>query len=120
MTDGLAEKYLEYGRTEREDLFWAWEEVTNLVLYAPHEAWPFVLQLIGLAPDESLAYVAAGPLEDFLCEHGDAFLSALRSAAENDARLRQALCGVWGKNRMNAIVWDEVQRLCGRKKIGPN
>jgi hypothetical protein len=70
MTAGLVQTYLEYWRTKREDLFWAWDEVFDLVMDSQHES------LAGRA-------------------RADSIVPVLRSAVENDARLRQALRGVW-------------------------
>jgi hypothetical protein len=115
MQNDLIAKYFEYWKTRRDDLFWAWQEVTNKVLYSPEEAWPIVLELIRAAPDDAaICYVAAGPLEDLLCEHGESFLARLAAVAENDRRTREALRAVWGQNRMKPSVWSEVQRLAGQ------
>lgn len=111
MPSDLVAAYFEYWKTEREDVFWAWNEVTDKVLYDPDQGWTLVLALIRAAPsDAALSYVAAGPLEDFLCKHGESYLPRLQEVAA-DPRVKQALRGVWGKNRMKLAVWSEVQRL---------
>lgn len=116
-SENLISAYFEHWRTKRSDLSWAWDEVTDRALGAPEEGWPFVLELIHAAPDEAaLSYVAAGPLEDFLCKHGELFLGRLAIAAQNDPRVKKAFQGVWGKNRMKEEVWSEIQRLCGRDR----
>lgn len=108
----LISAYFEHWRTKRSDLSWAWDEVTDTVLAGPEEGWALVLELIRAAPDDTaLSYVAAGPLEEFICKHGERFLDRLALAAQADPRVTKALQGVWGKNRMKAEVWAEIQRL---------
>ena len=50
--------------------FWAWTVFQELVDHQPEVAWPMLLELIRLAPDEHLDSIAAGPLEDFIARHG--------------------------------------------------
>lgn len=111
----LVNKYFEHWKTKRSDLTWAWDQVTDTILSRPLDAWPLVLELLRAAPnDAAVSYVAAGPLEDFLSKHGASFLAPLASAVESEPRMKQALRGVWGKNRMKPGVWSEIQRLRGR------
>ena len=64
-------------------------------------AWPMLLVLIERAPDDAaLAYVAAGPLEDFVRTHHDGFGTRILDEARRNARFRLALRGVWG--------WEEL------------
>jgi hypothetical protein len=110
----LVEKYFEHWKTKRDDLAWAWDEVTDKVFRSPSEAWPLIIELIRTAPnDAALSYVAAGPLEDFLCKHGESFMGRVATAVDQEPRFKQALQGVW-KNSMKQWVWVEVLRLSGR------
>jgi hypothetical protein len=60
-------------------------------------AWPMLLALIQRAPDdEALAYVAAGPLEDFVLKRHDRFGARMMEEARRNERFRLALRGVWG------------------------
>jgi hypothetical protein len=80
-----------------------WDTLAQL-LTGPSEvdqAWPLILALIEQAPsDEALAYVAAGPLEDLIHAHGAEFGDRIVDQARRDPRLRQALGGVWGWERV--------------------
>jgi hypothetical protein len=52
--------------------------------------------LVELAPEgESAAFVAAGPLEEFVVAHGDQYLEAISSQARASQKRQQALGGVW-------------------------
>lgn len=63
----------------------------------PEDAWPLVVELVEQAPSEdALGYVAAGPLEDLIQQHGDAFADRTIERARADQRWRSALLGVWG------------------------
>lgn len=111
MNAELIAKYFEYQRTRDAKLHWAWEEVQARVDRDGLAAWPLVLELIRAAPDDAvLNYVAAGPLEELLCDHGDAELLASIEVSL-DARVKQALRGVWGRGRMRREVWSELERL---------
>ncbi len=71
----------------------------------PLAGWRVTCLLIKKAPsDESLAYVAAGPLEDLLAFHGPAVIDHVAVAARADERLQLALSGVW-LNRASR-VWE--------------
>jgi hypothetical protein len=108
----LVTAFFRYHRTRRDDLFWAWEEVTALVHAEPEAAWPLVRTLVAESQGETeLYYVAAGPLEDFLALHGKRFLQRILADADADDQLRRALGGVWGGERMDPEVWRAIQAV---------
>jgi hypothetical protein len=108
----LVSSFFAYHRTRRDDLFWAWEEVTAIVHADASAAWPLLRRLVDEARGEAeLYYVAAGPLEDFLSLHGLAFIERVVADAEDDDNLRRALGGVWGGERMAPEVWRAVQAV---------
>ena len=89
--------------------FWAVEAMWDMVARDPEGAWSILLELIGRADgDRALAYIAAGPLENFLVAYGEAFLPRVEAEAGRNAKFRRALVGVWGENRMPE---DLVRRL---------
>jgi hypothetical protein len=108
----LVSSFFAYHRTRRDDLFWAWEEVTAVVHSDAEAAWALLRRLVAEARGEAeLYYVAAGPLEDFLSLHGTAFIGRVVAEAEEDDNLRRALGGVWGGERMTPEVWRAVQAI---------
>lgn len=73
----------------------AWDEMSELVDSEPERAWHVIQLLIGAAPDYGvLSAVAAGPLEDLIDQHGDAFMPRIAEKAKTSARLRICLRGV--------------------------
>jgi hypothetical protein len=66
--------------------------------------------LIADASDEkSLAYAAAGPLEDLLHKHGDVVIDRVELHARTDPKFRLALTGVGGRG----VVFDRLRRAIG-------
>jgi len=118
--DALVEAYLAHGRArfegpEREDLSWAYDRVTEIVDgKSVADAMELTLALVDKSPLEILNYVAAGPVEDLLSRHGRATIDPLLKAAETDAKLRLALAGVWGENRLESEVYRRLQEALAR------
>lgn len=58
-----------------------------------------------------LAYIAAGPLEDLLRNHGAAVMALIERECVTNERLRLALSGVWIEredpiwDRWYALIW---------------
>src|SRR5215472_12798330 len=77
----LASTYLRYHTLKRDEDFWAFEAMDNLVRVNPSEAWEVTQILVSTASsDEALAYVAAGPLENLLQMKGFNWRSAVSGA----------------------------------------
>jgi hypothetical protein len=57
--------------------------------------------------------LAAGPLEDLLCEQGDFIIEDVESLAASDGEFRKLLAGVW-KIAMSVEVHARVQRAASR------
>jgi hypothetical protein len=63
----LADTYFRNHATRREEDFWAWQKVQEIVRSGDlDKAWNITLLLLEKAPNEALGYVAAGPLEDII------------------------------------------------------
>ena len=100
----LASTYLRYHTLKRDEDFWAFEAVDNLVRVNPSEAWEVTRILVSTASsDEALAYVAAGPLEDLLKKHGTAVIDRIENESTTNERLQLALSGVWGLGHNNPV-----------------
>ena len=93
---------------------WASDEVDKAVEEHPRRALSVIAGAVSAAPgDRDLALIAAGPLEDLLCLHGDQIIDEVERLAANDDRFRRALSGVWGENRMAPTTRVRVDTALG-------
>ena len=77
-------------------------------------AWPILLALIDRAPDDpSLAFVAAGPLEDIIRKRHDRFGERILGEARRSYRFRLALGGVWGWETLPQPFGNQLLSLAG-------
>jgi hypothetical protein len=87
-------KQLEIG--EPADVWAAWDAVSDQIQAGGPGALELVVALIEAAPDsQSVANVAAGPLEDLVHEHGDDLVEQLETLARQSPAFAAALHGVW-------------------------
>ena len=122
--DGLIEAYLDYGRKRRggtkestKEERWAYDAVCKITdSDDPEEVLPFVIALLKVTPDDQLNWVAAGPLEDLLREHGAAVIDRVLKHAERCPQIRLALDGVWGIEDMDPSVGTKLDEARGRWK----
>ena len=107
----LIDAYLAaFGREAGAENFWAWDVLDTLVGRRPDIAWPILLRLVQRMPEEGLGDLAAGPIEDFLSQHGPRAIDAVEAEAATNPRLRRALSMVW-RLGMTDDVWRRVQSL---------
>ncbi|HKV11997.1 MAG TPA: hypothetical protein VJ725_27885 [Thermoanaerobaculia bacterium] len=96
-----------------EEHQWALDKLHRLVRFLPERAWPIIVRMVELAPSEAAVdVIAAGPLEDLLCFHGEAFIERIEKEAKEDPHFRFALGGVWQRT-ISEPVWRRVNRLTG-------
>lgn len=92
----------------------ATSELNRLVAEDPEAAWGLIRRLVARAETPvALECVAAGPLEDLLCEAGPKFIARVETAALEDAQFKRALATVWGFNRMQHDVRARVSAAAG-------
>ena len=85
-----------------------------LIEERPNEAWEHILALISQAREESLGYVAAGPLEDLLSRHGLAIIDRVEETATSNPRFASCLTGVWGHISFEPSVYARIQNIVHR------
>lgn len=121
----IADGWLAYQRTTEvnsrgavvkpagDDLFEFVVKVDDLVRKEPEIAW-LAIQLIflGCRNDFERACLAAGPLEDLLAKHGEAFIERVEKAASEDKDFRELLVGVW-RSVIPLPIWERLQRAAG-------
>lgn len=76
-----------------EHHFWSFDAMSTLISEEPDTAWTILLEMLRRADDDGrIAILAAGPLEDIL---GPLMFDRIAAEARTNAKLRQALSGVW-------------------------
>jgi len=94
---------------EQDTNFWAFEEFDRLVRRQPEDAWEAVLAVLAATTDEyTLSNLAAGPLEDLINQHGEAFIDRIETLARCEPRFQELLCGVWRGSTPE--IWHRVVR----------
>jgi hypothetical protein len=92
--------------------FWAWEAVDGLRCRDPLAALDLAFEAVRRSEDDAtLAYIAAGPLEDLIVDHGERFIDRIEMEAAREPRFRRALRGVWGRDRMLPNVAERLERV---------
>jgi hypothetical protein len=77
------------------------------------DIWLAILHILAKSPpDEVLAVLAAGPLEDLIHYKGDDFIDRIELHARRDRAFHQLLNGVWKSG--SDEVWARVERICAR------
>ncbi len=105
----LVDDYFEFWTCRDESLFWACEEIDDLVREEAEVGWAIVQKLLSAARSrEDLGYVASGPLEDLLRYHGATVKAPVLKELLTNDRLRYAL------GRAYLSDWDIEQAARSR------
>ena len=121
--EALAKGWIEHHRhvdtgsddtRDRNEFFWAWEELHELVRREPDTAWAVLLDILNRdCSPPVMANLAAGPMEDLLAHHGPEFIDRVERQARQDVKFRSMLGGVW-QNAMSDDIWRRVEAVRGR------
>jgi hypothetical protein len=90
-------------------------DLYELQYHDPETLWALILEIH--RRDQSITIqqvLSAGPVEDLLVQHGDAFIERIEVEARQDPQFAKLLGGVW-KNRMSDTVWNRVQSVWDRR-----
>ena len=121
--ESLIARWLEYLRTpegspERESRSAVLSEFDGLCTSAPEIAWRAILAIRERESDkEILCVLAAGPLENLLSDHGEAFIERVEQLARADPTFRKML-RIMYRMFMSEEVWRRVQAAAGRGSTG--
>src|SRR5687768_11985937 len=101
----LVEVYHRHGLQRRDEDFWAWQRVHDIVNGPdPEHAFALVLALVAAAPDHRLEHVGAGAVEDIVETHAPVLIDRFEIEARRDPRFREALGSIW-------LVAEEIDPL---------
>ena len=99
-----------------QQTFWSFDEVWKSLGKSPHRFWGMIKAMTIAAPDKAaLAYIGAGPIEDFLSAYGDTFIDAIEQFAASNENFRFALSCVW-KSDISDDVWQRVTNALGEQE----
>jgi len=91
---------------------WACDALDALVKNDPDAAWPLIVEIVNDAADDpTLAYIAAGPLEELIVLHSSAVIDRIESTAATNGQLRRALSGVWLQGNVPSQVFERLAVL---------
>ena len=110
--DELTDVYLRHHATNRDEDYWAFEEVQRRVRADLAQAWEVVQILVEKADaSTSLGYVAAGPIEDLVDGYGDSALDVIETACETNEKMQLALSGIWLEPESPVLIrWRDLMK----------
>jgi hypothetical protein len=113
LVEGYFRHAVSVAKREPDETFdWAFDDMADLIGRDPESACPVIVALVARATDDAtLAYIAAGPLEDTLVRHGSRIIDRVAQAAQSDGRFRRALTGVWAHARLPSDVLRRIEIL---------
>ncbi|HTV14933.1 MAG TPA: hypothetical protein VME68_09470 [Acidobacteriaceae bacterium] len=112
--DWIAYWHAPDGSPERAALSRA-TDLYELEYHDPETLWSLILAIHH--KDQSIPIqqvLSAGPIENLLAKHGDAFIDRVESEARRDPSFAKVLGGVW-RNSMSDSVWHRLQAVWDRR-----
>ena len=89
----------------------ALELILELVRSDPDQGWALIVALADRAPDQDgVELLGAGPVEDFVREHGEAYLDQIDEAATQSPKRRSALTYTYGWDKQPKSVRERLSR----------
>ena len=95
-----------------QETFWAWEAIRDVVERGEADAWFVLSELVRRSSLDGLGAIGAGPLEDWLGDHGEKVIDLVEEVAAQDQRWRIAISSVW-QGKMREELWQRVVRTRG-------
>ncbi len=109
----IAAQNAQENSSEREKNYWAISKLFHLTIDDPETSWDVIIQIHNSKISESVrGSLAAGPLEDLLVDHGQAYIGQVRNLAKQDQLFKQTLKGVWLDCNDNPIC-EEFYQIAG-------
>lgn len=102
-------------REEDAGNYIGFSEFDWVVQKEPEKGWQAILAALQDPHLEAhLGTLAAGPLEDLLSYHGEAFISRVENEAKSNPKFAWLLGGVW-QCQMTDEVWNRIQQVWDRR-----
>lgn len=88
-------------------LWWSIDKFMEKVQTDPDLAWEAILSIAHRQPSQRvLGMLSAGPLEDLIEQHGEAFINRIEQVANTDASFRKMLENLWESGTPE--VWQRI------------
>lgn len=92
-----------------EPLWWPIQKFFDLGIDEPESIWEAILLIIKKTSSQKvIGILAAGPLEDFIEEHGSQWIERIEIEARRNPHFRHLLGGVWQSNTPE--IWARVEK----------
>jgi len=93
---------------DEDETDWAWDTLYTCCHDHPELAWQIIRRFLDydLTPWVG-SNLAAGPLEDFIAYHGEAYIDRIESLASASRKFNDLLWGVW-QRRTPDHIWNRV------------
>jgi len=116
IVDGyIALRHASKGSPKHDELFWAFNEMCDIVAVDPDRAFKLILMILGKDDSpEVVQILAAGPLEDLLADHGEAMIGKVEAEARKNPKFAFLLGGVWPSS-IAKNIWRKVEILRERQ-----
>ena len=110
VTAWIAAEQAQPGSPEQATNWWAVSAVMDWALEGEgDQLWQFILEVYKRdLPDNVIAVLAAGPLEDLLVKRGVDFIDRIEELALKDPKFNYLLGGV-GRNTITDEVWQRIE-----------
>lgn len=75
---------------------WAVDEFINLAFHQPNTLWEMIVRILEIDRSENIVEaIGAGPLEDLIVQHGEAFIDKVERLAAISPSFKTAMQHVW-------------------------
>ena len=101
--------------TEKGKFSEPWERLEEAMRYDPKMAFRIIEEIHYILTSEKeinyqlMGLLAAGHLENLLCDQGQEIINEVEFLASNDDEFRKLLCGVW-KSEIDDAIYTRVKR----------
>jgi hypothetical protein len=102
-------------KQEEAENFIGWDEFAWVIQKEPEKGWEAILTAIGDARlERHMGTLAAGPLEDLLSYHGEAFIVRVEAEARSNPKFAWLLGGMY-QYQITEEIWSRVQKVWDRR-----
>ena len=124
LREAIIDGFLAQSEEWAGDNHWSWGVLTTLLSDAPSLGWPLLREIVRRAPENTLEYLGAGPLQDLLGTRSFDAIGVIEAEAQRSPKFRRALASVYDtympvdvRTRWLALVDDD--RRSNREAGGP-